>query len=37
MALAAVLFTVAGPAAFTTVTSVGVGLSATWRSTQWPG
>jgi hypothetical protein len=36
IALAAVVFTVAGPAAFTAVTSVGVGLFATWRSTQRP-
>lgn len=33
IALAAIVFTVAGPAAFTAVTSVGMGLFATWRST----
>ncbi|MFJ2721727.1 hypothetical protein [Streptomyces sp. NPDC087437] len=30
--LAALVFMVAGPAAFTAVTSVGVGLFATWRT-----
>lgn len=30
--LSAVVFSVAGPAAFTAVTSVGMGLFATWRS-----
>ncbi|WP_143203519.1 hypothetical protein [Streptomyces sp. CB01580] len=32
IALAALVFVVAGPAAFTAVTSVGVGLFATWRT-----
>ena len=32
IALSTVVFTVAGPAAFTAVTSVGLGLFATWRS-----
>ncbi|MGC9541744.1 hypothetical protein [Streptomyces sp. UG1] len=32
MALAALVFILAGPAAFTAVTSVGVGLFATWRT-----
>jgi hypothetical protein len=30
--LSTLVFTVAGPAAFTAVTSVGIGLFATWRS-----
>ena len=32
IALSAVVFTLAGPGAFTAVTSVGMGLYATWRS-----
>ncbi|MHA7961895.1 hypothetical protein ACX9I7_29555 [Streptomyces sp. L500] len=35
IALAAVVFTVAGPTMFTAVTSVGLGLFATWRSTHF--
>jgi len=33
LTVAAGLFTIAGPAAFTTVTSVGMVLYSTWRST----
>lgn len=32
IALSAVVFALAGPGAFTAVTSVGMGLYATWRS-----
>jgi hypothetical protein len=32
IALSAAVFTLAGPGAFTAVTSVGMGLFATWRS-----
>ena len=36
IALAAAVFTLAGPGAFTAVTSVGMGLFATWRSHRPP-
>jgi hypothetical protein len=32
LVLAAIVFTLAGPSAFTAVNSVGVGLFATWRT-----
>ena len=36
IALAALVFALAGPGAFTAVTSVGMGLFATWRSHRPP-
>jgi hypothetical protein len=36
IALSAAVFTLAGPGAFTAVTSVGMGLFATWRSQRPP-
>jgi hypothetical protein len=36
IALSAAVFTLAGPGAFTAVTSVGMGLFATWRSHRPP-
>jgi hypothetical protein len=36
IALSAAVFTIAGPTAFTAVTSVGLALFATWRSAHRP-
>ncbi|MGC5402121.1 hypothetical protein ACPXCP_41105 [Streptomyces sp. DT20] len=36
ISISAVVFIIAGPVAFTTVTSVGMGLFASWRAGQRP-
>lgn len=36
ISISAVVFIIAGPVAFTTVTSVGMGLFASWRAAQKP-